>query len=87
MATVNEQAVDAVTINNVKTLGESVAFHTHMSMGNAVSGQNAMQQVTLAAVGNIVKRLTEADMPEALALSVLGQQGTKVAQTTPPPTA
>lgn len=39
-----------------------------------------------AATGSIIKSLTELDAVEAMSNAVVGQQGAKVAQTTPPET-
>lgn len=100
------EIVESVANANLKNVAEAPAFYSGIAMGNAVSHQQAMQQITLAATGAIVKQLTEVDPAEAVAvlkatsgnevaatlaqlLAALGsgQQATKAAQTTPPPTA
>lgn len=63
-----EQIVDAVASTNLKNVGEAPAFYSGLAMGNAVSHQNAMQQISLAATGAIVKQLTEVDPAEAVAV-------------------
>ena len=40
-----------------------------------------------AATGSVIKSLTELDAVEAMSNAVIGQQGAKVAQSTPPETA
>lgn len=98
--------VESVADVNLKNVGDAPAFYSALAMGNSVSHQQAMNSVTLAATGSIVKALTEMDIAQASSivkaatgqdvagtitalLSALqsGQIGTKVAQTTPPPTA
>lgn len=62
------EIVESVANTNLKNLGEAPAFHAAISMGNAVAHQQAMQQIQLAAVGSIVKSLTEVDPTEAVAV-------------------
>ena len=102
----NDTVVDAVAGSNFKNLGEAPAFYSALAMGNAVAHQQQMQTIQAAAVGSVIKSLTEVDPAEAVSLlkatsgnevastfaqllSALGagQQATKSAQTTPPPTA
>lgn len=70
----------------------------NLAMANAVSNQQAMNiaqlgvvnsfnNILAAATGMIVRTLMPADVAEALADAVVGQQGAKVAQSTPPETA
>lgn len=99
------EIVESVADANLKNVAEAPAFYSALAMGNATAHQQAMQQIQLAAVGAIVKGLTEVDPTEAVAtlkatsgnevastlaqlLAALGsgQQATKAAQTTPPPT-
>jgi hypothetical protein len=52
--------------------------------------ENALQQgiaISQAATGAIIKGLVELDAVEAMSNAVIGQQGAKVAQSTPPETA
>jgi hypothetical protein len=46
----------------------------------------AMNLLQLAITGSVSKSLTELDAIEAMSNAVIGQQGAKVAQTTPPET-
>jgi hypothetical protein len=84
---VNETTVDTINIANLKTIAEAGAHSMGLAMQNAVSHQQAMNQVSLAGVGAMVKRLVEVDVNEAAGIAPLLQQLAKVAQTTPPPTA
>lgn len=103
----NEDVVDSVANTNFKNIADAGGFYSGLAMQNAVNHQQSMQQIQLAATGQIVKRLNEVDVTEALSIltttrgaetlpaeiiqlmSALNanQQGTKSAQTTPPPTA
>lgn len=65
---VNEVAVDAVGINNVKTIGEAAAAATALSIQNSVAHQNRMNVLAESAMGSIVKKLTEVDITEAVAV-------------------
>lgn len=101
-----EGIYDAVAVENVKVGAGGPAFWGNQMMANAIANQQAMQAIMQASVGQIVKKLTEVDVGEAVsilkattgnevasAISALqaalasAQQGAKVAQTTPPPTA
>lgn len=77
---VNESVVDAVSINNVKTLGEAAAHSTALAFENAVSHQNRMNIIAESAVGNIVKNLTEVDPAQAVAI-LKATSGNEVAAT------
>jgi len=64
-----DTAGDAVGFANVKTVGEGPAFFTNLAFGNAVANQQAMNAIGQAAVGSIVKGLTEIDPAEAASVS------------------
>lgn len=74
-ATSHQQALNAASLNAVN------AFNTLM-----VNSVASFSQIQAAATGAIVKSLTELDAIEAMSNAVIGQQGAKVAQTTPPET-
>jgi hypothetical protein len=78
---------EAVAVNNVKTIGEAAAFHTSMSMANAVAHQQAMNQISQASVGKIVEAIIETRPGEGGVDVATLQQLMKGAQTTPPVTA
>ena len=78
--------LDAVANENFKVLGGVPAHTIAMSMQNAVSHQQAMNGLMLAAAGSVIRQLTEVGVEEAAAAAVLAQQGAKVAQSTPPET-
>ena len=74
-----EEVVTSVASTNFKSLGDGPAFFQNLAMQNAVNQQNLgatnaiqLQQaggtVLVAAVGKIVKALTEADAEEAASL-------------------
>lgn len=65
---VNETVVEAVGINNVKTIGEAAAAATALSFQNSVAHQNRMNILAESAMGSIVKKLTEVDITEAVAV-------------------
>jgi len=77
---VNEQVVDSVTIANVKTIAEMGAAASGIAMQNAVSHQQAMNQIQLAAVGAIVKGMTEIDPAQAVSI-LKATSGNEVAAT------
>lgn len=61
----------------------------HIARLNMIA-ETALQNgiaVAQAATGMIIKSLTELDAVEAMSNAVVGQQGAKVAQSTPPETA
>ncbi|HMQ16779.1 MAG: RebB family R body protein [Planctomycetes bacterium] len=75
-----EEVVTSVASTNFKSLGDGPSFYHNLAMSNATNQQNlaaqnaiAQQQalgtVLTAAVGKIVKALTEADAEEAASLN------------------
>jgi len=85
-----EEVIQSVSSTNFKSLGDGPSFYHNLAMSNAVNQQNlaaqnsiAQQQalgtVLTAAVGKIVKALTEADAEEAVSLNKL-MSGDDVAQ-------
>lgn len=77
MPGVNEQVVDSITTGNVKTIGEAGSFYTQMGFANAVanqqqaqqnalSHQQAMNAISQAATGAIVKSLIEVDPSQSV---------------------
>lgn len=62
------------------------AHLTRLNMIAETSLQNGIA-IGQAATGSVVKALTELDAIEAMGNAVVGQQGAKVAQSTPPETA
>ena len=100
-----ETTVETINVANLKTVAEMSAHSMGLAMANAVAHQQAMNHVLTAAVGSIVKGLTEVDAIQAMSVMktlsgndvaqqiaaltaalASGQQGAKIAQTTPPPT-
>lgn len=87
---VNPQVMDALTSDNVKTIGESGSFYTALAFQNAVQNQQianlnavthqqAINTILAAAVGTIVKVLTEVDPTQAMSEQVL-LTGNRVAE-------
>ena len=74
-----QEAAEVVGTNDLFVKGNGPAFYTNMAYGNAVAHQQAMQQLQLAATGQIVKKLTEVDMLEALSV-LKASSGNDVAQ-------
>lgn len=64
----NENVVDAVTNENFKVGAGGPAFYLNLAMGDAVSHQRSMNSIREAAVGNIVRRMTELDPSESAAI-------------------
>lgn len=78
MPGVNEQVIDSVTTGNVKTIAEAGSFYTQMGFSNAVANQQlaqanalahqqAMNQISQAATGALVKSIIEVDPSQAVA--------------------
>lgn len=83
---VNEVVVDELTISNLKTVAGFSASINNLMLANAASNQQRVDGVMAAALGKIVKDLTELDIAESVGNTVLAQVATKGAQTTPPQT-
>ncbi|TVR59433.1 MAG: hypothetical protein EA420_15990 [Candidatus Competibacteraceae bacterium] len=64
-----DSIVESVAIDNVKTVAGGPAFYSNLAMGNAVSHQQGMNAILTAAVGSVVKGLTEMDPSEAISIS------------------
>ncbi len=75
-----DSIIDAVAATNLKNVGEAPAFYSGLAMGNAVSNQQSMNALQQAAVGSIIKGLTEVDPSEAVAALKL-TSGNEVAST------
>jgi hypothetical protein len=61
--------IESVAVDNVKTVAGGPAFYSNLAMGNAISNQQAMNAISQASVGSIIKNLTEVDPAEALAIN------------------
>lgn len=82
---VREQA-ESVAATNLKVLGDAPAFYQSLAMGNAVSHQQAMQQIQAAIVGKVAEAIISTSPSEGGADVAALQQLIKGAQTTPPVT-
>ena len=76
----NETIVDTLSISNLKTIAEAGAHSVALAFENAVSHQQAMNQIQLAAVGAIVKGMTEIDPAQAVSI-LKATSGNEVAAT------
>jgi len=83
---VNEQVVDSVTSSNFKAIWEAQATLMNLAIANAVSHQQAMNQLSAALAAKATETIGSTDIAEAGGLVALLQQAMKGAQTTPPPT-
>ncbi|MBX3629294.1 MAG: RebB family R body protein [Nitrosomonas sp.] len=83
---VREQA-ESIAATNLKVLGDSPAFYTNLAMSNAVSNQQAMNQLNLAIVSKAAESILATDPREGGADIAALMQLIKAAQTTPPVTA
>ena len=63
--------IDAVANSNFKTMAEQVQLTAMIQAQNAASHQGRMNAITEAAIGNVVKNLTEFDTGEATAMSTI----------------
>lgn len=82
---VKEQS-ESVAASNLKTIGDGPAFYQNMAFANAISHQQAMNQIALAAAGKVVESIITLSPSEGGADVALLQQLMKGAQTTPPVT-
>lgn len=84
---ITREQSESVAATNLKVLGDAPAFYSQMAMNNAVSHQQAMQQVQLATTGKIVDMIANTSPAEGGADVATLMQLIKAAQTTPPITA
>lgn len=77
---------ESVAGTNLKSLGDAPAFYQNLAYSNAVQHQQAMNQISLAAVGKIVESIIETRPSEGGVDVAALQQLIKGAQTTPPVT-
>jgi hypothetical protein len=73
--------IDSVSNDNTKTVAGQPAILANVALANQVSHQNRMLVIAEAAVGNIVRRLTELDPSEAASV-LKTTQGDLAAQMT-----
>lgn len=83
---VREQS-ESVAATNLKVLGDQPSVYTGLAYGNAVSNQQAMNQIQLAITGKVAESIIATDPREGLADISAGMQLIKGGQTTPPITA
>lgn len=88
---VNEQVVDSITIDNVKVVagGTAAALVGHINRLNLLAEAELGNSISFgrAVAGKVIEGIQQMDAVDAMANAVIGQQGTKVAQSTPPQTA
>ena len=81
-----EKIVEAVAVADLKAVAEQPAILANLALGNAVSNQQAMNQIMQATVGKIVEAIVMTSPSEAGGAVAALQQLLKGAQTTPPVT-
>lgn len=86
MAEMDEGVISSVINANFKVIADVPATAMGMAMQNAVSHQQQMNQLAVAALGSIVRQMTEVGAEEAGSLAAVLQQALKGAQTTLPET-
>lgn len=62
------ESVGFANIKNAEVMPAGPAFYSNLAMGNAVTHQQAMNQIALAATGSIVKAMNEVDPLEAISV-------------------
>ena len=80
------EVIETVSIENLKTVAGFSASMSNVMLANSVSNQQTVNGIMAAALGKIVKELTETDVSEAAGLSTILQQAVKAAGNTPPVT-
>ena len=85
-AELDDAVISGVVNANFKVLGEMPAHTVGLAMQNAVSHQQAMNQLSVAALGSVVRQLTEIGAEESAGLASILQQALKGAQTSLPET-
>ena len=63
-----DSTVETLNTVNLKTVGEAAAFAVALAYQNAVAHQGAMNLIREAAVGSIIKNMTEVDPTQAMAV-------------------
>ncbi len=79
--------VDAVANENMKNIAGMGAHTMGLAMQNAVTNQQAMNMLGVAALGSTILRFSELGVEEGGVMAAVMQQIIKGAQTTPPVTA
>lgn len=83
---IGREAAEAVGFENIKVGGGTPSFYTSMGMANAISHQQAMNQITQAAVGKVVEMIISTSPGEGGADTAALAALAKIIQGTPPPT-
>jgi len=83
---VPQEIIETLAVENLKAVGGFIAAQSNLAFANSVSNQQTVNGIMAAALGKIVKELTETDISEAAGLSTILQQAVKSAGNTPPVT-
>ncbi len=86
-AVLPEKIVEAVAVDNVKTVAGQPAVLSNLALANAVSHQHSLNLISQAATGKIIESIIATSPGEGGADVAALQQLLKGAQTTPPVTA
>lgn len=81
-----QEILESLAVENLKTVAGFIGAQTNLAFANSVNAQQINNGVMSAALGKMVKEITETDIAEAAGLSTILQQAVKSAQTTPPVT-
>ena len=83
---VNDTVVETLSIENLKATAGFGAAMANQMLSDAVSNARTINSITAAAVGKIMKEMTETDIAEAVGNAALAQVASKNAGNTPPVT-
>lgn len=85
-AVLPEKIVEAVAVDNVKTVAGQPAVLSNLALANAVAHQHSLNLIAAAATGKIIESIIATSPGEGGADIAALQQILKGAQTTPPVT-
>lgn len=85
-AVLPEKIIEAVAVDNVKTVAGQPAVLSNLALSNAVSHHHALDLISEAATGKIIESIIATSPGEGGADIAALQQLLKGAQTTPPVT-
>ena len=81
-----KEGAETAAFANIKTLGESTAFYTSLSMKQAVENQGALAAVMMALTSKAGENILNSSPEETAGSSAIIGQLAKLLQMTPPPT-
>lgn len=81
------EVAESVSATNLKVLADGPAFYSNLAMGNSVSAQHGMNQISAAIIGKVAEAIIGVSPSEGGADVAALQQLMKGAALTPPVTA